>query len=452
MREKMPWRDRYLLLLCVILCGYAVVGRGFASLGVPPLFVGELALGVGLFAVLAAGSYVTLFATTPSLLLAALFAWIAIQATTGFELYGIIALRDAVIVGYGAFALIVVALLCERPERLATIIRLYRGFAHWYGLLAGVVFYLAAVLWSPMPRWPGTDITLIAVRPGEAAVHLAGVGAFTLAGLRRASPLWIVMLLLGIMVVTPSRGATLACLLPLTAAVVLTGKTTRFMPYILVGAGLFALAYALDVDIVFESGRSMGPRQMVNGVLSIFGTGGENNMDNTKAWRLGWWQAIQDYTFHGQYFWTGKGFGQSLAEIDGFVVGEETGGPPLRSPHNAHMTMLARAGVPGLLLWFGTLLAWFGTLGRNMIVARSRSEPGWHGLFVWIACYLAAIVIDASFDVALEGPMLGIWFWCLFGLGIAATMIYRATIQAADTQTARTRAMMTPSPALVRRV
>jgi hypothetical protein len=40
-----------------------------------------------------------------------------------------------------------------------------------------------------------------------------------------------------------------------------------------------------------------------------------------------------------------------------------------------------------------------------------------------------AIVIDASFDVALEGPMLGIWFWCLFGLGIASTMIYRAASQ-----------------------
>ena len=33
--------------------------------------------------------------------------------------------------------------------------------------------------------------------------------------------------------------------------------------------------------------------------------------------------------------------------------------------------------------------------------------------------------IDASFDVALEGPMVGIWFWCLFGFGIASSMIYR---------------------------
>ena len=37
-------------------------------------------------------------------------------------------------------------------------------------------------------------------------------------------------------------------------------------------------------------------------------------------------------------------------------------------------------------------------------------------------------MIDASFDVALEGPMLGIWFWSLFGLGIASTMVYRARL------------------------
>ena len=40
-----------------------------------------------------------------------------------------------------------------------------------------------------------------------------------------------------------------------------------------------------------------------------------------------------------------------------------------------------------------------------------------------------AIIIDATFDVALEGPMLGIWFWCLVGFGIGSVMIYRAQYQ-----------------------
>ena len=45
-------------------------------------------------------------------------------------------------------------------------------------------------------------------------------------------------------------------------------------------------------------------------------------------------------------------------------------------------------------------------------------------------CYAMAIVINAAFDVTLEGPMQGIWFWCLFGFGIGSVMVYRA--QAAD--------------------
>ena len=35
-----------------------------------------------------------------------------------------------------------------------------------------------------------------------------------------------------------------------------------------------------------------------------------------------------------------------------------------------------------------------------------------------------AILINASFDVALEGPMQGIWFWCLVGFG--SVMVYLA--------------------------
>src|SRR5690606_398058 len=61
----------------------------------------------------------------------------------------------------------------------------------------------------------------------------------------------------------------------------------------------------------------------------------------------------------------------------------------------------------------------------HMAHARRRKEDWWANLFLFIACYVAAILVNASFDVALEGPMLGIWFWALLGLGIGSTMTYR---------------------------
>jgi hypothetical protein len=33
--------------------------------------------------------------------------------------------------------------------------------------------------------------------------------------------------------------------------------------------------------------------------------------------------------------------------------------------------------------------------------------------------------VNAAFDVCLEGPMMGIWFWTLFGTGIAAGRIHQ---------------------------
>jgi hypothetical protein len=47
-------------------------------------------------------------------------------------------------------------------------------------------------------------------------------------------------------------------------------------------------------------------------------------------------------------------------------------------------------------------------------------------LFLFVVCYAMSIMINATFDVTLEGPMQGIWFWCLFGFGIGSVMVYRA--------------------------
>ena len=89
------------------------------------------------------------------------------------------------------------------------------------------------------------------------------------------------------------------------------------------------------------------------------------------------------------------------------------------------MTILARAGIPGLVLWAVFLLAWFGALFRTMAIARNRGHTEWAALMLFIGCYAASCIINASFDVALEAPMQGIWFWCLIGFGIGTTMIYR---------------------------
>lgn len=432
--QRLDPNDAYLYLLCIALAGYALLGKGFAYLGYPPLLIGEVTMVLGLVAIYLSGCGLAMLATLPSILLVALLFLVVLKTLLSFGQHGLDAVRDSVIVVYGLYAFVVIALLLEKPERLKWVVQAYGRFAWLYGLIGGTVYYVTSVFQDMLPVWPTSGVSVVYVRLGEAAVHLAGAATFVLLGLRKdkVSLLWLLVLVLGIVMVTPSRGAMLACIVPIAAAAVLGAQLKRFGRALLLGAALFAATYVAGLDIPLPGGRSIGPTQIINNVESLVGSSEAANLDGTKLWRLRWWKAIQDYTFNGPYFWTGKGFGINLAEADGFVVGTEFNAPLVRVPHNAHLTMLARAGVPGLALWVATGVFWFGMLTRNIIIARRRGDIQWANLFLWIGCYAGSIVIDASFDVALEGPMLGIWFWSLFGFGIAASMIYRWDIKSGN--------------------
>ena len=39
---------------------------------------------------------------------------------------------------------------------------------------------------------------------------------------------------------------------------------------------------------------------------------------------------------------------------------------------------------------------------------------------LWVLSFWLAFMVNAAFDVFLEGPQGGVWFWCLIGFGIAA--------------------------------
>lgn len=382
-------------------------------------------MALGLLVIYRSGCTFAIFASLPSILLLTLLSLVVIEALACVRAYGFDAVRDSVIVLYSLYAFTVIALLLEKPERFHWALRAYSGFALLYGLAGAAVVYITSEAQSILPIWPLWGVPVVYVRLGEAATHLAGAAIFVLLGLRKVSRLWALILVVSIALISPSRGAMLSCMVPIIAASILGGQLRRFGPVLLVAGGLFVLAYVTGANIPLPDGRAVGPEQIIDNVESIVGSSDAANLDGTKEWRLRWWHAIVDYTFHGPYFWTGKGFGMGLAEADGFVVGLEKGGPVVRSPHNAHLTMLARTGVPGFTLWFGTLLAWYGMLFHNIIAARGRGDTQWAKVFVWVGCYALAMLIDASFDVALEGPMIGIWFWVLFGFGVGASMIYR---------------------------
>jgi hypothetical protein len=427
--RRVDWHDAYFKLLLFSLAGYALMGKGFAYVGYPPLLIGELAMVLGLIVIYRSGCALATLTTLPSILLATMLALVAYRSITAVGVYGLDAVRDGVIIIYGIYAFAVIALVLEKPERISLTLSAYSRFAWLFGIIGGSLTYITTMLADYLPAWPSSGVTIIYVRLGETGVHLAGVAIFVLLGLRKVSRLWLAALFIGLLLITISRGAMLACFVPIGIAALLDGQLRRISAIVLVAMSVLGATYLAGVNIPLPSGRSIGAEQIVENFNSIVGTSDTSNLDGTKAWRLRWWKAIEDYTFRGPYFWTGKGFGMGLAEEDGFVVGKEFGTPIVRSPHNAHYTLLARMGVPGLALWVALNAAWFFMMLRHWAMARRRGDVQWAKIFIWVGCYALAALINGTFDVALEGPMQGIWFWSLFGFGIATTMVYRYSIK-----------------------
>jgi hypothetical protein len=423
--------DHYLVLLSGVLLGYAIFGKGFAYIGLPPFFIGEIAFLSGFVILLRTGCLVAMLATLPSLVLAATMIWVLLRTLPYVGVYGFDALRDSVVIMYGGFAFVIIGLLLEDGRRVNSMLRSFGVFLSIYVPTIPFVYAFSRYMADYVPNWPGYNVAFLQIRSGEIAVHLTGAAVFVLVGFRKVSSLWVLFVLASmIMASVSSRAAVLAFVFPVIFAVLVLGKVRALAAALVVGLVIFATAYAVETaftdhrEAPATSERSLSARQIVDNVASIVGQGG-SQMEGTKTWRLEWWNIILAHTVFGPNFWTGRGFGLNLADADGFRDGDHPNLPALRSPHNVHMTVLARAGVPGAALWLGLLTSWFAMMMQAMLTARRRGQTEWAGLFLFASCYAASFVINATFDVALEGPMQGIWFWCLVGFGIGAAMVYR---------------------------
>lgn len=438
--------DRWVAVFLVALVGYALFGRGFAYIGAPPLFISEALLGTGLVLVVFGRQTRRIFPTLPLKLIAVLLVWVAVRTVPYLGTYGVDAVRDAMVVGYGLFAMVVVALLLERPERLVEGLREYRVLAFSMLGLGWWLFLLFRLRPELFPTWPwAPEVSVVYNKPGDVLVHLAGVTAFFVLGFRRVGIGTLTLLVVAVgAVMVGSRGGTVGYLLGITTLAILKPRRATFGRMAYVGAVVIALALAVPTSSVEldEGGRSLSIEQLWENAKSVVGQSDEFGLNTTTQWRSEWWSKIIGYTFGGEYFLDGKGFGRNLASEDGFQVDAEDS---LRSPHNAHLTLLARGGVPAFVLWALIHGLWVGYVFAAWWRARLARQEGWMSVFAFLATYWVAAQVNASFDVYLEGPMGAIWFWAVFGAGIAATLLQRSHPHLPDTLFAQADAASVPA-------
>jgi hypothetical protein len=230
--------------------------------------------------------------------------------------------------------------------------------------------------------------------------------------------LWAMWILWGVGWIihgTSSRGGMLSALLAIMLVFWLRPQRIGWLrPATLVIVLLIGLLTLESLGISFDDRgrRNISLEQVMTNITSTFGIGNEQgNEVVTRRWRLNWWSKIIDYTFNGPYFWTGKGYGINLAQDDGFRGRTNEDGATNRHPHNIVMNVLARSGVIGLALYLSFLFS-FGL--RLLLYALPRTPRGDFAL--WLLAYWTAFFFNAQFDVFLEGPMGGIWFWSLVGI------------------------------------
>src|SRR5712691_6030038 len=188
---------RWLTLLCVTLLGYALFGKGWAYIGIPPVFIGEVTLFCGIVSLVLYGRWRGLFDVPASWFLLLLGVWGLFRTWPDVSRYGADALRDAAVWGYSAFAFIVCGSLLAAPSRLIALLHAYRQFARIFVVSIPFLWPACHFLGEALPRWPWADVPILLPKGGDLLVHAAGILAFWVAGLGGRIGLGPLLLLAG---------------------------------------------------------------------------------------------------------------------------------------------------------------------------------------------------------------------------------------------------------------
>jgi hypothetical protein len=427
--------DLWLKALLFVLLGYDMLGKGFAY-----LFLGEMTLIIGFLIFLTSRRAMVLFSDSILFLWAVFAFWGICRTVPYLSQYRFAAVRDAAIWGYGLAALLVVSFV-NRSSQISRALNTYRKFLRWFLPIFPILFVASLTIGPSLLTIPWADgISILHIKSGDAAVAISSAALFMLIfpdrrlGMQKGgASVYRIIGVLGlsgtaIFVALENRGGFLSIILPMALVTAMTARRAMIkvasiaIVWIMLAVGFFAIAPS---NLVIAH-KTVNADRVLDSFASIAGGSGKGTgHEGTAEWRLVWWRNIVSETFYGPFFWNGRGFGVNLAVADGPLGAKSEDDVALRSPHNGSMSILARMGVPGFTIWIAINLLF----AARMFLAHRRAarlgEQFWSNLNLWIlGCWLA-VVVNMSFDVYIEGPIGGIWFWSLIGLGVAALRIQK---------------------------
>ncbi len=131
--------------------------------------------------------------------------------------------------------------------------------------------------------------------------------------------------------------------------------------------------------------------------------------------RLDWYQHVWEQTTSTpSAFLVGSGFGEPLIEFTG------PEGTAVRQPHNSHLTVLARLGAVGALLWIlchiSIMRSFLRGLGKRAAISKESSD-----LLLWLFIFYVLSMIFTSVQPHLEFSYGAIPFYFFTGLALGIT-------------------------------
>lgn len=419
------WQPRPIVtvLLATILFGYVVGNRGFAQLTLMPgfpLLPAEAVLIVAGALLLVQSAWRHELPVRRDALNVVLLAWIVagtIQVFFNVRLFGFMALRD--------FALVYYALFFYLAQEVAHLPASARALQNTL-LVSVLVLFGTYLVYDHYLSFFFTTLTfrgapLIAYKGDLVGTFLAVGSVLMFLRFEERRRWWLVAasLIFATAVIATGNRASLVGLL-VAAAWLAVGRRWRFAA-VLGGSGAVAalviLTIALFTNVSWEKTPLFGVYERAVSLVDPSGRRtyrGEDtfNKGDNNLFRTVWWQAVIDETFEENPY-TGLGFGRDIA--DRFVrayypeAGDEFN---TRSPHNVLLTIFARMGAVGLLLFLATM-GIVAVRTWRAVRAGPREAAPW--------CAVWVIFTSSCFGVVLEGPMGAVVFWTLLGVAHASS-------------------------------
>ena len=328
----------------------------------------------------------------------------------GFTKYDIIDLiRDSFIFQYGWFVFILF-LFKEKLEIIwETLFFIYK----WFPFVALLNFILQYFVPFFETVTPFGGIPILLYKNGDMGVQLLISTLLLLYSFENKTLKWRVLLSLVIaldflILASYSRSgivaflASMLCFIYFNKDIQLQARVRlliKYLPIIL----LVVTPIYINIKVAENfQGRAVGLEQIKNNFSSIVGGTTDATSENNVVWRLVWWAKIIDYSLSSPNFFIGKGLGMNLATDDDIITLDDS----LRSPHNFHLNIMSRFGVLIFMIWTYFLIQLLRPLFKKQL----------QGKRLLIGCIMLAFLLNASFDVFLEGPMGAFPFWTWLGL------------------------------------